>query len=478
MTDAPRVWATTAFRLALAYAAAFALIAIATAAYAIWRTGEAGRAEIERTLGEEVATLRAHYDRSGLPRLREVVAERAAAPGPSLYLLLDAEGMKLAGNLTHRPAELSGQSTRGVFRYMGDTVKPGRLAAGVALAVPGGPVLIVGHDIESTRRMVDHVRQIFLGGLGLLALLGIGGGLILGRRLLRRVDTMTAASRAIMAGDLSGRLPRTESNDELDRLAAGLNDMLARIDTLMTELRQVTDNIAHDLRTPLNRLRLGAEAALADPRGSEAWREGLERTIREADAVIGVFNALLSIARLEAGALAGEAKPLDAAAAARDVVELYEPLAEEQGVALVVAAPGPAMIRGHRELIGQAVANLIDNALKYGAGAPNGRGRADRIEVAVARREGSIEIAVADNGPGIPAADRARVLGRFVRLEASRSKPGSGLGLSLVAAVARVHGGSLELEDNAPGLRVILRLPAADAGPVESRKDKGSGGAA
>ena len=475
MTEARRVWTTTAFRLALAYAAAFAVIAVLTAVYAIWRTGEAGRTEVERSLGEEVATLRTHYDHSGLPRLREVVAERSVTPGPNLYLLLDAEGMKLAGNLTHRPAELTGQSTRGVFRYMGDARHPGRLAAGVALAVPGGPVLIVGHDLEGTRRMVDHVRQIFLAGLGLLALVGIGGGLIFGRRLLRRVDTMTAASRAIMAGDLSGRLPRSGSDDELDRLAAGLNEMLARIDTLMTELRQVTDNIAHDLRTPLNRLRLGAETALADPRGSAAWREGLERTIRDADAVISVFNALLSIARLEAGALAGTATPVDAAAAARDAAELYEPLAEEQGVQIVVDAPAPSMLRGHRELIGQAVANLIDNALKYGAGGDKGQGGASRVTISVAQHNGTIEIAVADNGPGIPEADRARVLGRFVRLEASRSKPGSGLGLSLVAAVARVHGGSLALEDNAPGLRVVLRLPAANTGMVDAGDKRSRG---
>jgi signal transduction histidine kinase len=303
-------------------------------------------------------------------------------------------------------------------------------------------------------------------GLALLAVLGIAGGLLLARYILGRIDAMAKASQAIMAGDLSGRIPRLGSGDELDRLADHLNAMLERIERLMVGLREVSDNIAHDLKTPLNRLRNRAEAALADQRGSSAWREGLETTIEEADELIKIFNALLLIARLEAGALDESLEVVDLDEVVRDVADLYEPFAEEGGFQVRVETRKPALVKANRQLIGQAVANLIDNALKYATPASQCAG--DRsVTVRVANANGMAEIAVADHGPGIPEADRQRALGRFVRLDASRTRPGTGLGLSLVAAVAQMHRGTLRLEDNEPGLRIVLALPVL-APPVQT----------
>jgi signal transduction histidine kinase len=236
--------------------------------------------------------------------------------------------------------------------------------------------------------------------------------------------------------------------------------MLSRIEQLMAGLREVSDNIAHDLKTPLNRLRNRVEEALREPYDENVYRETLERTIEEADGLIKTFNALLSIARLEAGAAGDNRDRLDLSALVSDVAELYEPVAEERGITLKAQAEGPIAVRGDRQLLGQAITNLIDNALKYGAPqAQGGNGWAPEVDIRAEVHDGTAEIIVADRGPGVPESERERVLGRFVRLEESRSEPGSGLGLSLVAAVARLHGGALRLEDNEPGLRVVLSLP-------------------
>ncbi|MGE3064739.1 MAG: ATP-binding protein [Hyphomicrobiaceae bacterium] len=468
MTALARLVRSTPFRLALGYAAVFALAGAAIFATFAWRANQLLTTSVVETLGAEITGLREQFEAGGAARLAETVATRVRAPGAALYLLTDAEGRKIAGNLDRLPDRTGPGST--VFRYSAVANGDGRprLAVGVPVSVPGGFTLLVGRDVEDQRRFASAMQWIAVAGLGLLTALALAGGLLVARSVGRRIDAVNAASQTIMAGDLSQRIPVAGSDDELDRLAVSLNAMLARIEELMEALRQVSDNIAHDLKTPLTRMRNRAEAALRDPRGAEACREGLEHTIEEADDLIRTFNALLRLARLEAGAVADSVAPVDVAAIVHEVGELYEPVTEEAGFRFSVSADKGLTVLANRELIGQAIANLIDNALKYSkvdAVAPAQAQQAtpqaaQEVTVTAHRVPSGIEIAVADRGPGIPADDRARALKRFVRLESSRSRPGSGLGLSLVAAVARLHGGELRLEDNAPGLRVVMTLPA------------------
>lgn len=455
-TSAPRLFGTTAFRLAAATVAAFLAAAAVIVMVLSWQTNgmltsqvlsglDAEKKEIER-LSADAASL------------KDTIKARARPEGPALYFLADTQGRKEAGNLNRFPPELTGSKTGGTFHYQAQDGRE-RLAVAIPVASGNGTSLIIGRDIEDQLVISDRIRRSVLLGLGILSLIALGGGLAVGRTMLQRVESINQTSRSIMAGDLSRRIPLTGSGDEFDGLATHLNAMIERIEILMNSLREVSDNIAHDLKTPLNRLRNRAEAALRDPRGPDAYRDGLERTIDEADELIKTFNALLLIARLEAGAFEHSKEQFDVSALVSDAAELYEPVAEEAGASMTTHIdPVPAIV-ANRQLVSQAVINLIENALKYGrasAGAPS-------IHIGVSSHNAEIEIIVADKGPGIAPADRERVLKRFVRLEECRSPPGTGLGLSLVSAVARLHGGRIRLEDNAPGLRAILVLPVHNA---------------
>jgi signal transduction histidine kinase len=462
VTALTKLFRTTTFRLSLTYLALFSAAAVVAIFYIYWNTTVLLSRQLNQTIDAELKGLAEQYRAGGLDQLVRIVAERSRTPGNSLYLVADKEGKQLAGNLSAVSPQL--WDSLGPVEFFYSRPAPGgverRLAFANVFRLPRGYRLIVGRDIEDRRELSRLIRSTMLLGLGVMVLVGIGGGYWVSRKLLTRIDGLAATTRTIMEGDLTGRLPVSGSGDELDRLSQSVNLMLARIEQLMAGLREVSDNIAHDLKTPLNRLRNRVEEALREPHDETAHREALERTIEEADGLIKTFNALLSIARLEAGAAGENRERLDMAALVHDVAELYEPVAEERGIALTAEMPAPIVIHGDRQLLGQAIANLIDNALKYGAPqADGGNGFAPEVDVR-ARTEGGIaEIIVTDRGPGVPGSERERVLGRFVRLEASRSEPGSGLGLSLVAAVARLHGGSLRLEDNDPGLRVVLALP-------------------
>jgi len=461
---------TTAFGLSALAVAFFLFAAAIVVGFLFWQTNKLFTDQVLATLTAEARILSSEMKVGGQVKLVETVTALSRPQGTGLYYLADGTGAKIAGNLNRIPPELEAQGRGGVFSYQplnGDG--PSHLAVAIPVDLGTGLRLIIGRDVEDQRVFANTIRFVFLLGFGILSVIGLLGGLAVSRLIVNRMDQITAASRQIMEGDLSRRIPTTGRGGELDALANSLNEMLERIEGLMNGLREVSDNIAHDLKTPLNRLRNAAEAALRDPRGEDAYREGLERTIEKADELIKTFNALLLIARLEAGPLEESTETFDLGRFVADVSELYSPAAEEAGFALTIDVEQGVFIRGNRQLIGQAIANLIDNAIKYSRGGEPG----SAITVRAYRIDGRPAISVGDHGPGIEKADRERVLKRFVRLEASRTKPGTGLGLSLVAAVARLHHGEVRLEDNQPGLKVVLLLSSRCliAAPEQMRDD-------
>ena len=457
MTALGKLVRTTAFKLSLAYLLVFALFAAFLLGYFAWNTRRILTAQVTETVDAEITGLAEQYNQGGVRRLVFIVDNRSRRPGSGLYLLTTFAGEMLAGNVGSLPAgtlDREGWSEI-VYRRQDEAEGRGHGALVRVFQLAGGFRLLVGRDLEERERIRDVIVAAARWSIGFVVVLGLGSAFFVTRRVLKRVDAMTATTQTLMAGDLGGRLPVAGTGDELDRLALNLNAMLERIEALMLGLKEVSDNIAHDLKTPLTRLRNRCEDALRMARGEDDYRAAIETTIEESDRLIATFNALLLIARAESGQARDGMSRFDAAEVAAGVGELYEPVADDKGLTLTVAAPAPVPVMGNRELVSQALANLVDNAIKYGGASAAGAA----ITVAAEGDGDEVRLSLADRGPGIPEADRLRAVERFVRLEQSRSQPGSGLGLSLAAAVARLHGGALRLEDHAPGLKVVLALP-------------------
>jgi len=456
---------TTAFRLTLVYLFLFALFAASLLGYFAWNTRRMITEQIAETVNSELSELTGRYDSGGLRGLVAAVEGRALRPGANLYLVTTPQGQGVAGNVASlAPGVMDKPGWAETFyKRLEETDTKSHFALVKVAQLTGGFRILVGRDLEERRRLFAIVAKAAQWSILIVVVLGLGGGVLVARRVLRRIDAMTGTTQRIMAGDLSERLPVGRSGDEIDRLAENLNAMLERIEALMAGLKEVSDNIAHDLKTPLTRLRNRAEEALAKSSNEGEYRAALERTIDESDGLIRTFNALLMIARAESGQARDNMTDFDAAEVAQGIHELYEPLAEDKGLTLNVAADA-ATLHGNRELISQALANLVENAIKYGqpvtARADHDAAKSPDILIE-ARREGdNVLLSVTDHGPGIPEADRQRAVERFVRLEASRTQPGSGLGLSLASAVATLHGGDLRLADSQPGLRVTLVIPS------------------
>ena len=464
MTALGKLLRTTAFKLTLVYLAVFAIFAAFLLMYFAWNTRRLITEQITQTVDAEITGLSEQYRQGGIRRLVFIVDARSRRPGSSLYLVTAPAGQTLAGNVGSLPAGTLNTTgwVETAYRRPDDPDGSVHHALVRVFQLPAGFRLLVGRDLEERERLRDIILAAGRWSLAIVVVLGIAGGLFVTRRVLKRIDAMTETTRKIMEGDLTGRLAIAGTGDELDRLASNLNDMLERIEALMHGLKEMSDNIAHDLKTPLTRLRNRCEEALRVAEDESQYRLALESTIEESEALIATFNALLMIARAESGQARDGMTDVDAAEIARGVGELYEPVADEKGIQLRVAAPAAVPVHGNRELISQALANLVDNAIKYGA-PDNGLINGAEPEIVIeAMPDGErILLTVADAGCGIPAVDRGRAVERFVRLEQSRSQPGSGLGLSLAAAVARLHGGELRLEDNHTGLRTVLSLPRA-----------------
>jgi signal transduction histidine kinase len=474
VTALGKLFRTTTFKLTLVYLTVFALFAAFLLGYFALNTRRLIDEQITDTVNAEITGLSEQYRLGGIRRLVLVVDARARRPGSSLYLVTTFNGEALAGNVTAlEPGILDSPGwTETVYRRLDEAENanqkhPEHRALVRVFQLPGGFRLLVGRDLDERERLYHIVLSAGRWSVAIVIVLGLAGGLFVTRRVLRRVDAMTETTRTIMEGDLGERLPVAGTGDEIDRLAENLNEMLERIESLMRGLKEVSDNIAHDLKTPLTRLRNRAEQALRAAKSDAEYRAALEATIDESDGLISTFNALLMIARAESGQARDNMQDFDAAEIAHDIGELYEPLAEEKGIALKVDAERAAPVKGNRELVSQALANLVDNAIKYAEPA-GATANGEPAEIVVAAQDGGdrILLTVADRGPGIPEADRSRAVERFVRLEQSRSQPGSGLGLSLAAAVARLHGGELTMEDNKPGLKCVIALPRG--GPVQS----------
>lgn len=450
-TNLRLLFKSTAVRLSAVYILLFALCASFLVFYVTALSERLLTQQTRDALLQEVTEVQRAFNLNGMNGLLRSMERRSRQPGAGLYIIANPAGEILAGNVADiQPGILDKEGwTQRPFRYdrynEADTSRP-HLAMGHVFVLDNGLRIIIGRDLGDPDRFRALVRRALMVALAIM-----GGGAIIiwffiGRNALKRIDRMSAASKKIMGGDLSGRLPVTGSGDEFDRLSGSLNAMLDRIEKLNEGLRQVSDNIAHDLKTPLTRLRNKAADALSG-RGGDEQHAALEGIIAESDQLIRTFNALLMISRVEAGSIAAEMQEVDVSAIAADSAELYEPSAEEAGLTLETAITPDLRIKGNRELIGQAISNLIDNAIKYAEGSQG----VPTLGIRVTREGGRTVLSVSDHGPGVPSDRRDDVTKRFVRLDESRSKPGTGLGLSLVAAIMELHGGALELRDTDPG---------------------------
>ncbi len=480
MTALGKLFRTTVFKLSIVYLILFAISSGLVMGWMAWSIRRLVDEQTTTAIAAEINGLAEQYAQGGIRRLVNVIDSRTRRPGASLYLLTNFQGLPITGNVAELPAgTLEKEGLIETAYQRPDTQAMDRQSLARVFQLPGGFRLLVGRDLEERETLASIMGRALSISLIWLIAIGTLGGLFVARRVLRRVDAMNASALTIMQGNLNERLPVAGSNDELDRLAENLNKMLERIAELMVGMKHVSDNIAHDLRTPLTRLRGKAEEALRGVKSPDAYRASLEQVIEESDQLIRIFNSLLLIARAEAGATHEGMDDFDISQVARDVGELYEPTADEAGLRLVVDAPVKIIVHGNRELLGQTIANLIDNALKYGVKkdpllndpgsvmhAQNKNTRDYDIKVETTLEGATAKIIVSDHGTGVPADDRQRVLERFVRLESSRTQSGSGLGLSLASAVARLHSGELKLEDNNSGLRVVFSVPGKASDPT------------
>ena len=461
----PRIFRTTPFRLTLLFLALFFSAASALFVYIYIATAGDARRRSDQEITREMHSLVAAYDRAGVDAVNQSLIERAASERPFLYLLMDKDQKRISGSIAESPVEkFTGAPTWSSFP-LGDEDAQGRKvrhpARGLQERLSGGQILFVGADVGADEAYVDKIIFALQGAGALVVLLGLAGGMLVSRNVTRSMVGLTEVVDAVRNGDLGARAQVRGTRDEFDELAAGVNEMLDRLERSMAGHRHAGDAIAHDLRSPLTRLRarleivyLDVEAGKGDP--TQALAQALEDT----DGVLKTFGAVLSIARLQAAGAAPDPVLFDPAELAASIAELYEPLCEDKGIDFAAEFSKDLQLRGNREFLAQALANILDNAVKY---TPAG----GAIMLRVRRRSsGEIEFSVTDTGPGVPDADRERVVERFVRLENSRNEPGAGLGLSLVAAVAEAHGGRLELAegpgkvgDMGPGLRVALILP-------------------
>tara|TARA_R110000868_G_scaffold322583_3_gene583548 strand:+ start:10625 stop:12067 length:1443 start_codon:yes stop_codon:yes gene_type:complete len=467
---------TTAFRQTLLSAALFALSSFVILAFVYVASAGMTLRRADASINEEITALQERFQAGGIRDINRYILQRTVGGGADyLYLLVHPSGRALSGNLSGLPDVQADDEGRLQFTYRRppaggtlETDKDDRAGRGQIVDLPGGYRLFVGLDVDEENRLVGRMLNTILAASALALALGVAAGIFVSRRFVRRLDDINMVARNVKAGDLRRRVARNFTGDELDELAENFNNMLDRVEALMHRMRHSGDSIAHDLRTPLTRMRNRLDEGLRDDGDADTREQVLERAVADTDELLGIFNAILSLSRLEAGEGRGAMVRLDPADIATDLAELYEPVCEDDGLSFDSEVQSGLTMLGDRGLLSQALANLLDNAVKY---TPAGGAIALRLRQTA---DGLIEFSVTDTGPGVPEADRDRVTQRFVRLDNSRTMPGSGLGLSLVQAIADIHGGRFELgegpgvvsDGHGPGLRASLSFPAA---PAEAR---------
>ena len=460
----------TVFRWSAVYIGLFSVSILFILGFIYWQTGGHLAHLTDTIISGDLVDLANEYDSGKTKQLVSTIAGRSDYGDNRIYLLADSGFNPIAGNLDEWPKVKPDAGGWVDFELpCTDPAKcvpdgPRHLRAKVS-DLAGGLHLLAGRDVDDTDDIQEDFRHALGWGLGLIIAVGIAGGVILSLAVMRRLDAISRTSGEIMRGDLSKRVPVRGVGDDFDELACNLNAMLARIQGLMATVKGVSDNIAHDLRTPLARLRARLELArTADPSTDQAWIDG---TIANLDSVLDTFEALLKIGEVEASSPQQCFTTINLAEIVEDASDFYEPLAEEKQQQLELQIQPVPLIMGERDLLFRALGNLLDNAIKY---APEG----SRIEISLQATGSGAKLAVADHGPGIPEQSRSKVFERFFRLDTSRSLPGNGLGLSLVLAVAVLHGTSVHLEDNGPGLRVTMEFlscqPSLEPRAARSRR--------
>jgi signal transduction histidine kinase len=446
---------SSTFKLALIAIGTFGVIVSAIFSYVYLSTSAYVRSRSDRAIMAEYTNLRDVYEQSGREGLIGLIRQRTSdkAFATHVYVLADASSAVLATNLEEWPPTSMARSGWTEFRAPG--ASPERISSPLVRAMietlPSGDRLLVGQDISDLDRFAGQIKAAVISGVSLIFLLAGVASVLVTRRTVGRIEQINATSRAIMASGLDKRIPLRGTHDEWDRVAENLNLMLERIETLMGEVKQVSDNLAHDLRTPLTRMRGRLEKAHHSQRFDEDAQALIGDTIADLDAVLRIFSSITRIAQIEARVRKEAFRTVNLVEIAQDVVELYDAAAEEKGSCLTMTGKGEVPATGDRDLIFDAIANLVDNAIKHGRAGGH-------VVVANEIIDGRPVVSIADDGPGIPADQHEHVFKRFYRLEQSRYTPGNGLGLSLVAAVARIHGARIEMYDNAPGLKLTLRF--------------------
>jgi signal transduction histidine kinase len=451
--DRPSLWRSAGLRLALVYGLLFALSTLALVMFLWWATAGLLDRQMEAAIRADAQGLTEQWQIGGLEALQTTIEDRLAenVDDDAIYLLTDSDMHPLAGNLTGWPSAVVLPETP--YDLMVSRAGFAGMARVQRFNLPDGSLLLIGRDVESRTPMRALLASALLWSLALLAVLGLVGALVMQRLFRRMIASISVTAVAIAQGDLGRRVRVTGRRDEFDRLAETINDMLDRIGRLMDGVREVSNSIAHDLRTPIARARARLEDAAEHASGPQELRAALDRAITDLDGVTAVFDALLRIAEIEAGTRRSAFADFDLAPVFAELCELYTAPAEERGLTLRCDTPDSLPVHGDRDLIGQAVVNLLDNALKF---SPAG----GVVQLKATYSPDAVSLIVQDSGPGIPVCDRGRAAERFFRGELARHTPGSGLGLALVEAVAQLHGGTLALEDAEPGLRAVLTVPA------------------